>query len=531
MLSNKLATELLARFNKIKGDRASIETTLQQIADYVLVHKGDFTNGTTPPSTPQIKTTKVYDNTAIEANNRLASTIHGGLTNSGSKWFALKFKGTIPQSIESQRWLDDANQKMLDIFNSSFSGFSSQNHEFLLSVCSLGTACMFIEDAMEEGIRFSTVHMSEVFVLEDSYGQIDTVFRKFTYTYRQAAQHWGLEVLPMAAQKRFQKNPDGVMNILHCVRPAGMDAESPNQYFKFDSIYVDMDSSEVLSYKGFFEIPYVVARFSKRTGEIYGRSPAWDSLPAIKMINQMSKEYLRSVQLRNAPPLLVADDGVLGATLAVSPNQIIMGGISYDGSGARVEPLNVGNQPDGMMQAILRTEQTIRETFFVDQLYFKEGTPVTATEAVQRQEARLQMLSPAVSRLEKEYLNQLIETVFNILLRRGDITAPDESINVNEIEIEYLSPLAKLQKMQDVQALQRAFGALAPMAQLDPQMFDVIDLSEATKYACLAAGVPASLLRSEQELEQINKQKQAQQMAAQNMQLAAYANNINQPLQ
>lgn len=527
MQKDPIVAKLVGRFGKLKGDRATIDYTLQQIADYVLVHKGDFTTGV-PPTTPMVRTVNVFDNTAIEANNRLASTIHGGLTNAGSKWFALKFKGTAQTTIEMQRWLDDANEKMLDIFNSAFSGFSSQNHEFLLSVSSLGTACMYVEDALAEGIRFSTVHLSEVFILEDNYGQIDTVFRKFQYTIRQAAQMWGEDIVSEQYGKMLDQNPDYKIDILHVVQPRSIGNDTPNTTFPFDSIYIDMNSATLLSWKGFNEMPYVVARFSKRTGEIYGRSPAWDCLPSIKMINQMAKEYLRAVQLKNTPPLLVADDSVMN-NFNVAPNAIIMGGI-LDGQ-ARVEPLNVGSQPEGMLQAISRVEQSIRETFFVDQLYFKDGTPLTATEAVQRQEARLQMLSPAISRLEREYLNRLIETVFAILRRKGDIKPMPNAPKGAQLEVEYLSPLAKLNKMQDVQALQRAFSALAPMAQLDPNMFDVLNLSDSVKYAALAAGVPAALLRTDEELKQIQQQKQQQASAQQNMQLAAYANGINKQLQ
>lgn len=517
---------IVNRFEKVKSKRAEIETVLQEISDFVLVHKGDFNNKT---SSNDIKTRKVYSTAATEANNRLASTIYGGLTNLGSKWFALQLEDTAAPTTEIQRWLDEVNNIMLHYFNSSESGFASQNHEFLLSVTSLGTACMYVVEDEDGGIKFSTIHLSEIYVLEDSGGDIDTVFRKFKYTVRQAAQMWGVENLHVNLQKVLEQNPDHEIEILHVVRPIGEGAPASLSAFKYESIYIDIAHSKMLSQKGFYEMPYIVARFSKRTQEIYGRSPAWDALPTIRLVNQMEKEVLRAKQLRNMPPLLVSDDSVM-MPLNVSPNGIIMGGLTIDGT-PRLAPLQLGNDPYGVDADIERYTRAIRESFFVDQLYFKEGTPVSATEAVQRQEARLQMLTPAISRLSREYLNKLIETVFSILYRADLLPPAPLGLDENKIKIEYLSPLAKLQKFQDIQALQRAITAMSPLAQLDPSMFDVLNLSESMRYAAVTAGVPATLLRTREELDAINGKKEEEARIQQNMQLAAYVNNLNKPIQ
>lgn len=518
---------LLARFNKVKSKRVEIEPVLQAISDYVLVHKGNFTKST---NSGTIQTTGTFSNAAIEANNRLASTIYGGLTNIGSKWFAIQLEGNSNPTVEEQRWIDEVNNIMLHYFNSSGSGFASQNHEFLLSVTSLGTACMWVDAEDEDGgIHFSTIHLSEIYILEDNHGEIDTVFRKFKFSARQMAQMWDPSQLHKNTLEALKNAQDTEFEILHVVKPRGNDSEKKLSAFKYESIYIDIANEHLLSVKGFYEMPYIVARFSKRTQETYGRSPAWDCLPTIKLVNQMEKEVLRAKQLRNMPPLLVADDGVM-SPLKVAPNAIIMGGLSFDGS-ARISPLNIGGDPQGVDADIARYTQSIRESFFVDQLYFKDGTPVTATEAVQRQEARLQMLTPAISRLTTEYLDKLIEVVFSILYRRGELPELPKTLDPNKISIEYLSPLAKLQKFQDIQALQRAVSALAPLAQIDPSMFDVLNLTDSMRYAALAAGVPATMLRSAEEVAQMQQAKQQQQMIQQNMQLAAYANQLNKPLQ
>src|SRR3546814_4077959 len=58
-------------------------------------------------------------------------------------------------------------------------------------------------------------------------------------------------------------------------------------------------------------MPYMVPRWSKDAGEIYGRSPGWNALPDQKMLNEMSRTVLKAAQKAVDPPLMVADDGVL----------------------------------------------------------------------------------------------------------------------------------------------------------------------------------------------------------------------------
>ncbi len=515
------------RFSSQKTERHWVDRQLQRISDLVYIHKGDFILDRWPG---QINTATIYDNTAIEAASRLASYIHGGLTNTSSKWFGLASRDSIEVGPNVKAWLDSSNNTMLEDFASADSGFSAAMHEFFLSLVTLGTSCMFVEDLITDGVRFSNIHMSEIYILEDGCGRVDTVFRKFKLTIRQAVDYWGKEALHSSLLNKLDKSPDEKFDVLHVVMPREDYNNGIYEKFRYDSIHIDLTNNHLMKKGNFYELPYVVARFSKRTGEVYGRSPAWDCLPAIQMINQMSKELLRAQQFKNLPPMLVADDGVM-MPLNIIPNGLIMGGVDPSTGASRIQPLPIGGSLQESMMMVERTTNIIKETFFVDQLYFKDGTPITATEAVQRQEERSRSLTPHINRTETEALSPLIKIVFNINLRSGRFGTPPVDINADHLKVEYLSPVAKLNKMADVQAVQRWLSVMMNLVQVDQTVLDPIDLEAVSRYSAECNAVPGFLFRTEDQLKTLKDGRAAQQQQQQNIQMAQLANNLNRPLQ
>lgn len=278
-------------------------------------------------------------------------------------------------------------------------------------------------------------------------------------------------------------------------------------------------------------MPYIIPRFDIFTGDVYGRSPLWDCLNEVKMLNVMLKDIIKAGQLSAIPPLMTTGDTML-SDIQIAPGMILDGTLSFEG--ATIQPLEIKANLPFAMDLVNFAVERIRQSFFVDQLYFKEGTPITATEAIQRNEARFQALSPMVNRLQTDYLNNLIEVVFDIEFRAGrieKIPAMDPK-NKIDLEVEYLSPLANLQKMQDVQALQRAWAAIAPVSQIDPTIFDAFKFADIGSYVGMAAGVPGSLLRTQAEKDEVMAERQNQQQQQNTQQLlASYSNQLNKPLQ
>jgi len=194
---------------------------------------------------------------------------------------------------------------------------------------------------------------------------------------------------------------------------------------------------------------------------VMGRSPAMVALPDVKMINLMSKTIIQAAQKMIDPPLLVPDDGFL------LPIRTQPGGLNFYRSGSRdtITPLQTGaNIPIGLNMEEQR-RAAIRTAFFVDQLLSGNQPNMTATEVIQRQEERMRVIGPVLGRLMNEMLRPLIDRAFALMLRADTLAVPPEILQGMDIDIEYVSPLARAQKSSSVNGVMRALEILMPLSQ------------------------------------------------------------------
>ena len=312
----------------------------------------------------------------------------------------------------------------------------------------------------------------------------------------------------------FKNKPDEEVDILHAVVPRiNRDpSKQDNKNMPYASFYIDMQTSKLLSESGFQEFPYIVPRFLKATGETMGRAPAMVALPDVKMLNLMSKTIIQAAQKQIDPPLLVPDDGFL------LPIRTQPGGLNFFRSGTRdtITPLNTGaNIPIGLNMEEQR-RAAIRSAFFVDQLLSAQTPNMTATEVVQREQERMRVIGPVLGRLMNEMLRPLIDRVFALMLRADMLAPPPEILAGRDVDIEYVSPLARAQKSNSLNSTMKALEILMPLAQSLP-VGDHIDADGLVKHVTDALGVPKTALKSDREVQQIREERAAQQQAQMEM--------------
>lgn len=516
MISQEQVIHLVKRKGKLKAQRGTWESHWQDLTNFVLPNDSDFN---LKRSKGDKRTTLVYDSTAIHANEMLAAGLHGMLTNPASNWFSLRIKNNddLLDSAEAKQWLEETTNAILSELSAPAVAFPSHIHEYYLSLCSIGTACMFIgEPTTREGISFRSIHIDEIFIAENADGIIDTVFRGFKMSVRQIVQKWGEKSLSPRIQKMYENQEfDKEIEILHCVYPRD-DIDKGKKaatMLPVASIYIDEKEKHVLAEGGFDEMPYMVSRWSKTVGEVFGRSPAMTALPDIKMLQEIMKTTIKAAQKVVDPPLLVPDDSVLG------PVRTIPGGLNYyrASSGARIEPLLTGGNIGLSYEMMSDLRDRIRTTFFLDQLQF-QGTPrMTATEVVERTERTLRLLGPTLGRLQSEFLGPMIERIYGVLVRAGRLPEPPESIAEQELEIEYVSPLARAQRQTETQGIMRTLEFVGPIAGMDPQAAQIIKGADTVRHIAELNGVPPMLLKSDDDLMAEMKAQQQAQAAQQQM--------------
>jgi hypothetical protein len=192
------------------------------------------------------------------------------------------------------------------------------------------------------------------------------------------------------------------------------------------------------------------------------------------------------------------------------------------GSRDRLEPLQIGaNNPLGLNMEEQR-RNAIRQAFYVDQLLLAQGQNMTATEVLQRNEEKMRLLGPVLGRLQSELLQPMISRSFALLLRAGLLPPAPEQLQGQDIEIEYVSPLAKAQKLTDLQSMLRGFEVMMQVAEIAPVM-DYLDTDKLVKYLVEVTGIPARVIRSDEEVAQLRRQqeRQAEAQAAQQQEMMA----------
>lgn len=498
------------RCSKLEAERQTWEDHWQDILDYVMPRKADVTfvraKGTK-------RTEVLYDSTAITANNLLAASLQGTLTSASLPWFHLKLRDTtLNEDREVQLWLEDSAKRMYETFNES--NFNTEVHELYLDLVSIGTGAIFVEEGNKgfdkEGIHFNCLHIAEYFIQENINGKVDTLYRKYKLTARQAIQEFGEENIGEKILEASKEKPDKQFNFIHAVEPTE-DYEralgETGTKLPVHSCHVCVEDKMKVRTGGYNEFPYLVPRWSKATGEIFGRSPSYNALPDIKTLNKAVEIGLKAWAKAIDPPLLVQDDGVIGR-VRMTPAGITV--VRNDGA---IKPLQIGSnwQITDMKENQLRT--AIRQAYYSDQLQLQDGPQMTATEVQVRYELMQRLLGPTLGRFQSEFLNPLIERTFGIMFRAGALLPEPDIIKGQQIDVEYVGPLARSQRMEEAVAIERLYTLAMNVVQVDPTIMDNINHDEAIRLRSTLLGVPKSVLRGKDEVQEMREARAEEQQA------------------
>lgn len=495
------------KVSNLKAERSTWESHWQEIADYMLPRKNQISTTTTPG---EKKAIFVLDNTGMYSAELLAGQLHGMLTNPNGFWFELTTGNLAIDQLDDVRfWLQRTSRDMHNVMNNS--NFQTEVHELYLDEVAFGTAAMYVEEDDKDYVRFSTKFIGEYYIGENSKGVVDELYRSWKWSARQLVEEFGIENVGKKVTTAYEKASDDKFECIHAVFPATMVAENGGP-FDYISKYILPEEDHVLETKGYKEFPYVVPRWSKGTGEKYGRSPAMTALPEVKTVNKMMETVLRGAQKVVDPPVQMPDDGF------VLPVITKPGGINYFRAGGndKITPIFNDSRIDFGFEVLKDKRGRIREAFFIDQLMLQQGPQMTATEVLQRTEEKMRLLGPMLGRQQSEFLRPLIDRVFGIMLRRGliDKNTIPQALRGRKVDVKYSSMIAKSQRVTDAQNVMRYIESLSPFIQLDPTVADNLNGDAASRAMADVFGPPQQIIRTLKEVQQLRDARaEAQQKA------------------
>jgi hypothetical protein len=188
---------------------------------------------------------------------------------------------------------------------------------------------IYVDDEPGLGLRYQCLPAHEVYVAENAAGRIDTVFRLYKLTARQAAAEF--EILPDEI-RRDAEDPARMENkheYIHAVFPR-QDLYPRSARLPIASVHLARASRTVVRESGYRVMPYAVSRFTVAPGGVYGRSPAMEVMPDILQVNAMMRTVIRAAEKAVNPPLLAPEADIL-SSFSLKSGSINYGGVSQDG--------------------------------------------------------------------------------------------------------------------------------------------------------------------------------------------------------
>lgn len=92
-------------------------------------------------------------------------------------------------------------------------------------------------------------------------------------------------------------------------------------------------------------------------------------------------------------------------------------------------------------------------------------------------------------------------------------------MTASRISFQFINPLAAAQKLEHVTAVQNLMMNVGQLAQLDPNILDNVNMDNITQIMGDGLGVPMTVLRTDDEVQQLRQAKQEKQQAMQQQQI------------
>ena len=488
--------DVLDRSNKAFARKEQWRTIYEDCYRYALPQRNLY-DGYYEGSVPgQNKMNMVFDSTAIHSTQRFANRIQSGLFPPYKKWCRLEPGNDIPadRKAEVQQALDLYLDKMFTLLRQS--NFDLAMGEFLLDLC-VGTAVMLIQPGDDiNPIQFTPVPQYLIALEEGPHGTVDNVYRKYKVRAEALPRQYPDIKLNEQLKRLIESKPQEMVELIEAVI---IDTERKDYCYHI----IHEKTKDELVFRRMDTTPWIVARYMKIPGEVFGRGPLVSALPDVKTLNKTLELLLKNASIACAGVYTAADDGVINpSNIRITPGSIIPVARNGGPQGASLAPLPRSGDFNVSQIVINDLRVNIKKTLLDDTLPPDNMSARSATEIVERMKELAQNLGAAFGRLITETMVPIITRVLFIMDEKGLIQLPLK-VNGLEVKVVPVSPLAKAQNLEEINEVMQFFqiaNSLGPggVAELKP---DAI-----ATYIGDKLGVPSNLRTTPEEKQQIIQQ-------------------------
>ena len=173
---------LLNRFHRAQSKHDVWHGLWQDCYDYALPQRGQLSGYHAPANR---RSERLYDGTALDSVDQLASLLLGHLTPPLTPWFGFK-PGTDLTDAEAKA-ITPALERASKLIQAHFdqSNFIVEIHQCFLDLVVAGTASLAFEETLPgelSAFQFTAVPLHEIILEEGTRGKLDIIFRKISLT-------------------------------------------------------------------------------------------------------------------------------------------------------------------------------------------------------------------------------------------------------------------------------------------------------------------------------------------------------------
>lgn len=475
----------------------------------------------------------IFDNAGIEAKQIFSSAAISLMTPRGVRWHNLQpADETYRDDPEIKKYADEMTRLLFRLRYDDAAGFATASELYWASVGVYGLGVTLIEEVTDRKkgsrtppFRYRPIPVHEVRASKAATGVYDTLYRTVEFTARQAVQTFGDKVSNEVKEAASDpKKRDDRFSFIHAVEPN--EGVAPD-HFEFQSVWVETKTEYLNRVGGFYEFPYLVGDINP-AGDLtpYGVSPAMIAAPDLAQLFAAHRTTARAWEMTVAPPMATTER--LSRALELGPAMVNEGLIDPDTGQSKVQPLLTGMRPDVGEMMIERKTNQVRAPFFAQFWQIMTDKPgMSATEAYLRAQEKADLIGPPFARHE-EILARGVRRELAIVERQAEaglLDAPKKPTELEDIQFEFLNPLARLRKAGDAAGVMRTFEFIGAAGSIDPKVLKRFDLDQMAQIIADAEGLPERARRDDATIAELERREQqameeAAALQAQQMQQA-----------
>ena len=479
---------LLKRYERAKQRRDIWLQDWEDCYQYAFPTRDSFYTST-PGGT---RTEDIYDDTAVGAVHDFgAMMVEGSLSGDFVK---LEPGPNVPDT-ERQKFreeLREINAEVLGVMRNS--NFEEQAHEGALDL-TIGTGNMLVLSSNDAYVaNYMSVPLHEVTLDRGPHGDIDGVYRSRVMEIDHIKVVWPKANIPEQLKNRNPEQKDKTSVLECCYR------DWSKKELTYIYRIVSPEARAVMwetKYTGMGSKPWVNYRWSKASGEIYGRGPLLNCLNSVRATNLVMSMTFENADIGIGGVWTMEHDGVVNPdTIEIESGTIIPHMPGSKGLRGVTSPSNFD------LSNIIVEEQrrNIRRSLYVEDYEGKGKTPISKEEIDARRSMLARRIGAPFNRYFREFIAPAYVATVHIMKKEGLIEMPQ--INGRDIQVVPRSPFARAadeemasRKFMYVQGVQSLVGP--EQTQVYVKIEDVIeDMTELMDQ-------PKTYLRNEAEREKL----------------------------